>query len=249
MKRGVRYTTDPRSEWNRRWSQKRPGPVTEVLFQDLLANYLPKSSELTCLEIGAVPGSFLAYFSVHHGYQIVGLDFADAEHLFHETMRLNGINLYEYINADFVEYSTDRRFDVVTSFGFVEHFDDYSLIVRRHCELVAEGGYVVIGMPNFRYFQFLYHSIFDRDNLDIHNLESMDPAAIHALLVRLGFQRVFSGYWGGLELWVERAPRNVLLRLTERGMRELGNLVGRWLPNSRFYSPYMLMIYRRPAVA
>jgi 2-polyprenyl-3-methyl-5-hydroxy-6-metoxy-1,4-benzoquinol methylase len=241
----VQYATDARTEWTRRTREIEPKRVVRVLFQDLLDRYLPTNPDYTCLEVGALPGDFLVYFHERHSYKVTGVDFADSEQVFHDTMRLNGVSDYEYVNADFLDFRPGRTFDVVASFGFVEHFDDYGAILQRHCDLVGERGYLVVGVPNFRNLQFVYHSVFDRQNLRIHNLAAMDPSTIHAELTQRGFRRLFVGYWGGLELWREPGLESAFLRLADAAVRRVANSIGRHVPNSHLYSPFILFIYCR----
>jgi len=244
MKGGVRYREGAQVEWDRRAANSKAARTLDVPFQYQLETYLPHDPQLTCLEIGAIPGRFLAYLAQHHGYRVVGLDFATAEDLFQATMHLNGVTDYEFIYTDFREYRTRRRFDVVTSFGFVEHFDDWEAVVEAQCGLVADSGYVVISVPNFRYIQYAYQRVVDPENLEIHNLACMDQARLDSLLRTLGFEHVFNGFLGGLEFWWEHPPKRVAVRAADLALRKVANYVGRFLPNSRLYSPYLLAIYR-----
>jgi trans-aconitate methyltransferase len=241
----VNVEDDARAEWNRRTRHLDARKVGRVSFQDIFDRHLPKSPDLTCLEIGAIPGAFLVYLHRHHGYRITGLDFADNERAFHDTMRMNGVTTYEFVRADLLEYRPENKFDVVASFGFVEHFDDFEEILERHCDLVNAGGYLVVTMPNFRRLQFLYHVMFDRKNLEFHNLKAMDVQSVDAVLSRQGFAKLVAGYDGGLELWREERPRNPIVWALEVGVRRVANTIGSRLPNSKFYSPQLVFIYRR----
>lgn len=55
----------------------------------------------------------------------------------------------ETIKADFFSWETDRRFNVVTSLGFIEHFKNPRECIRRHWNLMADGGYMDVGLPIF----------------------------------------------------------------------------------------------------
>jgi predicted SAM-dependent methyltransferase len=42
---------------------------------------------------------------------------------------------------------------VVLSAGFVEHFDKPELVFEKHCDLLQNGGFLIIVLPNLRYMQ------------------------------------------------------------------------------------------------
>ena len=77
-------------------------------------------------------------------------------------------------HEDFLQWSTSERFDLVYSFGFIEHFNDWPGMIRRHAELVAEGGYLFLTTPYFRKLQYALHWLLDTPNLRQHNVHAMD---------------------------------------------------------------------------
>jgi hypothetical protein len=135
---------------------------------------------------------------------------------------------------------------VVTSFGFVEHFNNYEEVIVKHCELVAPNGYLIITMPNFRYMQWLYHWMFDRANLRIHNTDVMNLATLDRIMAAQGLERVFSGYLGGLTLWRESKLRG-LPSWIDGKIRGVARRYGSGLPPNRLYSGYLGMLYQRPS--
>jgi len=61
-----------RSNWSGRHSR---GEIKSILFEDLFLKYLDKTRGKTCLEIGCVPGKFLAYICKNFGYFPEGIDY------------------------------------------------------------------------------------------------------------------------------------------------------------------------------
>lgn len=248
-RRQVRFEVDAQTEWNARTSHLQGGKRTPPPFMEILRDYLPRDESMTCLEVGAIPGSLLAYLHLTFGYKITGIDFASNEAAFHKTMAAYGISDYEFIKDDFLQHGFDHRFDVVASFGFIEHFDDFENVVIRHCALVAPGGWLALAVPNFRYLQFAYHFVFDRPNLRIHNQEAMDLRRLKAIASREGVMEVVSSPVGRLELWREERPLGLPVRLTDTAIRRAAAALGRVLPLSRYYSPYLVWIGRRGDVS
>lgn len=243
----VVYEKNPKEEWDERVSTIKPAVVDDVVFSEIFKKYLPKSQELSCIEIGAIPGNFLVYFHKVFGYKITGIDFASDANLFHKTMKINDVEDYTFIKGDFLKYRFREQFDVVTSFGFIEHFDDVFDVLERHVDLVKPGGYLVISLPNFRFLQHLYHYYFDRANLDIHNLNAMRIGYLKRALNKLGMRRVYLKYFGHLQVWRQET------KLTPKREQQIKRIHfwiskhGGKLPTMRLYSSYIVLIYQKPS--
>jgi len=107
------------------------------------------NSRKTLIEIGCAPGKWMHYFAKHFGYAVTGLDYAtDACELTKQNLALLHTEA-EVIREDFLEYQSDRKFDVVFSFGFVEHFTNVNAIIARLvCLMNPDGGYIITVIPN-----------------------------------------------------------------------------------------------------
>lgn len=243
----VTYATNAKTEWNRLTQTYRPSIVDcdSILFGSLLTQYLPKRNDFNCIEIGGIPGKFLVFLNKTLGYHVTGIDFADTDSFFRDNMALNDVQEYEFIKADFLEFSPARKFDVVVSFGFIEHFEDVEGIVTRHCDLVSDNGYLVITTPNFRYFQYLYHYIFDRANLLIHNTDAMRPRLIDRIVGRHGFKPLFSGHFGHLDVWREPSDLSDRMVAIDDRIQRFVRIYGKRFPTSALYSPHCVGVYRR----
>lgn len=247
-KKKVTYEVGAQEEWDERTQHNVYLPskvdVHSILFGDLFEEYLPKG-QLKAIEIGAIPGRFLVYLNKQHGYDITGLDFSANTDAFHQTMKKNNINKYNFINQDFLTFNSKLKYDVVLSFGFIEHFDDYESIIKKHCDLVRKGGYVFLEVPNFRKLQYIYHYFFDKKNLDIHNTEVMDLKLIGNILKKEGFQEVFSGYVERLDTWREPAPIGPAKKIVNSLIMSFIRRFGTYFPVSPLYSPFMVAIYKK----
>ncbi|MEO6490548.1 MAG: class I SAM-dependent methyltransferase, partial [Ferruginibacter sp.] len=158
-------------------------------IDEFIRKYIPASKNGSCLEIGSFPGPFLATFG-DLGYVLNGVDF-HPDNKDKVPAWLNSLNFStgSFDTQDFFEYNTPERFDVVASFGFIEHFSNYEEIILKHAGLVKKNGYLLITTPNFKgWLQHFLHKTWDRTNLSYHNLQSMQPEKWAALLERSGFQ-------------------------------------------------------------
>lgn len=241
----VKYKTTPKQEWDERTSLAVARKYTKPEFDHILKQYLPVSDKMTCLEIGAIPGGFLAYFNKEFKYKITGIDFAENKSVFDETMKINKIRDYKFISADIKNIKTNKKYDIVSSFGFIEHFDNYEDIINKHIELLAEGGYLVISLPNFRNLQYIYRVLFDKHNLKIHNLDSMKINKLNSIIASKGLKKIFSGHLGGIELWYDSPIKNdKLFKIRHKIVVNINKLKHK-APNSFLYSPMMLLVYKK----
>lgn len=245
----VAYETSAKEEWSERNSSLKPQLVRTVPFSDVFEKYLPKSSKFTCIEIGAIPGNFLVYLHKQFGYIPTGIDFAEQEHLFHETMKVNGIKDYHFIKGDFFKHKFPTQYNVVASFGFIEHFDDVKDVLQRHADLVKPGGYLVITLPNFRFLQHLYHHYFDKPNLSIHNLRAMHIGFLKSTLRGLGLQKIYTNYYGNLSVWRQESELNFRRLRQVNRIHRFVSKYGKMFPTSRLYAPYIILIYHKQGSA
>lgn len=209
-------------------------------------NELPWTKLKSCFEVGCFPGGYLAYFGTK-GLELNGIDLSDrvGTHLvpFYKSKHLPVGNLQ---HGDFFKFNTATGFDVVCSFGFIEHFEEWQPVVKKHIELLNKGGYLVITAPNFRgSFQNFFHRNFDLENYQRHYVPSMNPALWQAFLETQGMEIVKTGYFGELDFWVEETP-SFIKRLMVGVLVRLKPLMKRFVQKgSESYSPYCGIIARK----
>lgn len=167
-----------------------------------LLKYIPPTIDGSAIEIGSYPGPHLATFG-DLGYELNGVDFCtDNGKGLPSWLQREGFKTGEFFVSDFFEFQPGKEYDVVSSFGFIEHFLNYEEVIKKHAELVKKRGYLVITTPNFRgWIQNCLHRNFDKDNLALHNVESMQPERWAKQLNDLGFEIIYKGHFGGFWFW------------------------------------------------
>jgi 2-polyprenyl-3-methyl-5-hydroxy-6-metoxy-1,4-benzoquinol methylase len=218
----------------------------EVLFQELFERHLPQGG--TCFEVGCYPGNFLIWLARRFGYTVSGIDATPlVRDQMPERLAEHGVRVGDLQQVDFLAFESARTFDVVCSFGFIEHFRDTEDLLERHVRLVAPGGTLVISCPNFRNGQYLLHRLLDAENLRRHVLASMDLTRWRRALTRCGMSVLHDGYYGTFDFWTEAPPEHKRRRHAARYVRRIAQGIDRrvrW-PN-RILSPHMIMIARKP---
>lgn len=104
------------------------------------------------IEIGCGGSRWLPYFHRRFGYQISGIDYsASGIHLLQLILDKARISA-TLVHGDLFEPPPDmiERFDVVTSFGVVEHFDHTSSAVAACARYLRPGGIMITEVPTMR---------------------------------------------------------------------------------------------------
>ncbi len=231
--------------WDSIWERIQPKYSTDLAFRDLFDRYLRRGG--TCFEVGCYPGSFLAYLCKTFDYEANGIDTTPfVVTRLPEFLRSCGIQIGELVQGDFLEHRFNRRYDVVCSFGFLEHFTDYPMIIRKHAEIVNDGGTLILTCPNFTGAQHLLRGLLDPEDLQRHVLRSMDFKAWTSILSDARMNILFQGYYQTFGFWTsyqsEDSARGQIARLMAAMSTGINKYVN--IPNS-VTSPLMISISRK----
>jgi 2-polyprenyl-3-methyl-5-hydroxy-6-metoxy-1,4-benzoquinol methylase len=212
-----------------------------------IQRFLPRGEGLSFLEIGCAPGGILGHICGALGYEAHGLDFACEPSDIEALLRRHKVNVGEIHKADFLAWRPERRFDIVASFGFIEHFSDPLGLARRHFELAAPGGTVVLGVPNFAHGQRVLHYVFDRAQLARHNTTCMSLDFMRRVAHENNAELRFAEYVGGhFAFWPGHDPRRRITELVMRQSVRALHGIGRRLPGrtNRWFSPYIVAVFK-----
>lgn len=234
--------TDP-SYWSARYANVQNWAGDDLEWVEPTVRFLAAYQGQRFLELGCVPGHASAALLRRVSMTPVGVDFADAGDLYTESLR--GFSP-EFHRADLRHFSPDRPFDVVGSFGLLEHFEDLDEILDHHDRLLRPGGLCIVEVPNFQGVQLLYHRIFDSSDLARHNLAAMELGLYEAFAERAGHDVLFLGHVGRLRFWGVEETAGLPTRAASAAVRALGLAAGRLLRvGSPSLAPWLLYIARK----
>jgi SAM-dependent methyltransferase len=199
---------------------------------------LPKATG-SCLEIGCYPGRYLPVFG-ELGYECNGVDLQKNVGAIGPWLEDMGFRTGQFWQEDFLAFEPLRQFDLVASFGFMEHFTNWKEVFEKHLRFVKDDGYLVIETPNYLgAWQHWLHSRFDKEDLDRHYIPSMDVDQWVSIVKDAGFEVVYQGYFDGFDFWVGLGERNFFSRCCVKFLRGIRKPLGALLPkNRKLYSPY-----------
>jgi SAM-dependent methyltransferase len=196
----------PKEHWDESWQRVSLPRINDssllVEYHRIFGMHLKsKEGDLDLLEIGCAASAWLPYFRKYFSCNIFGIDYSpigiELTRKNLESQALTGVLALGDILVD--DRIFDREFDVVTSFGFVEHFRHPDRVIVRMSKYLRKGGLFVTGIPNLKgiFGEALRH--FRRDLYQIHNpmdLEELKREHEKADLIA----HHIPGYVGGLDL-------------------------------------------------
>jgi len=212
----------------------------------ILEKIIPNANEgQTVFELGCFPGRFLIEIG-RKGYILNGCDTNRrvVEDL-PNWLRKNGCKIGNFYNIDYKEYLKTyyEKYDIVCSFGFIEHFLNYEEVFWDHIKLLKNNGILIIQFPNFRgLVQYSLHKFFDLDNLNNHVIDAMN-VEFYEKSIQKNFEILFSGYYGNFDFWIDDFKKKNG-RVKNKLLSFLFKTKKYWnkLPNTSIYSPYGIII-------
>lgn len=221
--------------WDASWEEVQPqrAPQNDII-RKYIEKYIPKASpKKNAIEIGCYPGRYLSVLA-ELGYEVNGIDLTPKLRLLAKWFQESGYKVGSFWREDFLKFRAKKKYDVVVSFGFLEHFIDWKGVLRKHCRLVKEGGLIFIAVPNFiGRFQNYFHRKFDLNNYKRHNIPSMDLKSWEAVFENENFSILYSGYFGNFCFWVGNEPRPLWQRIFLETMKFFMPLFAKLLPKNR----------------
>ena len=225
----------PASHWDNLYRKAGQAPQLryrkwELPFHAELADHLSefcRTRPIRFLEVGCAPAKFMIYYHQVFGWEVAGIELSEAGlDRAKESLVANHIEARLYA-GDIFKIEPECQYDVVGSFGLVEHFDDPLPCYRAMARWIRPGGAMIVTVPNligpigramrFRnYERYLQHQRFSPEDLANHCREA-------------GLQVSYSGLVGNLCIpyLFESSNSTRLQRLANQLPRMVNGLVRR----------------------
>ncbi|MEA4919242.1 hypothetical protein SDC9_139731 [bioreactor metagenome] len=228
--------------WDNYWNNYQYDKIPKkVVFE----GFMPKLTwGQDFIEIGGFPGVFAAYFYQRGIHDVTILDFHINEDIVRNFEKINGLpeGAIRCIDNDFFAFSSDRKYDIVFSSGFIEHFEDTQDVIKRHVDLLSERGQLLILIPNFLGLNGKIQQWYDRDNLEAHNLRSMEIPRLKEIMDSFNLQDISIEYIGKPMLWLEPKPEN---RNRRKWVKMMSYAIKLFPVKGKLLSPYIAIYARK----
>ena len=211
------------------------------------------------MEIGAGSSGWLPYFANKYRLKVSGLDYSEIGcKLAIENLRLLNIDFDEIICQDIFEWQGDKKYDVIFSYGVVEHFENPERILKICYDHLSPDGIIITLVPNLRGVMGKWSQKYVPEIFKIHKVISREE--LTSLHQQAGFQNIKTDYAGtfsiGVIPWIrsdhflfkEKSLLRKISLLSISGISKVSSLINRAFgvnKPSEKWSPYLISIMRK----
>lgn len=185
-------------------------PSTRVRFGShhnlaaLIDKFAPKNRRFSYCEVGCAPGAWMVYMNRRYGCSVTGIDTSP------EGVRVTQKNLSMsnvkgvVLQGNVLSTSLPAfNYDLVGSWGLIEHFRDPLPIIEAQFRLVKPGGITIFTMPNYGGIYGRIEAKLNPDHLNKHDLTYMNVGLLRSLIQRVsGSEILFCDRYGAANLGV-----------------------------------------------
>lgn len=183
------------------------------------------------------------------GFELNGVDLnPHVELKLAPWLRERGHRVGQIKRADAFPETVSQHYDLVCSFGLLEHFENWREVLAQHVKRVAPGGWLAVTTPNFRgWAQHFLHAKLDAENLGRHNIDAMCPHLWAEEVTRLGMTVHEYGALGRFDFWAGPQPRSGSQQAALRLLIKLRGSIKKLAPrDSLSFAPYLKLLAQRP---
>ena len=244
---GAANLTD-RNFWKAFWESKKDlifAIKPNYHFGDILGKLIAEKGISTAIELGGFPGYYATYLKKYRHLDTTLFDYYIDEGIINRLLEKNGLKPGDVhiIEADLFAYQPEKLYDMVLSFGLIEHFNDTKDIIKRHLPFLKPGGVLFVTLPNFKGVNGWVQRKFDRSNYDKHFIESMDLPMLMDCCRDLGLKEIEASYYGKFSVWLENnAEQTGLVKALVKTIWLAGKLFTKVAPvETKALSPYIVL--------
>lgn len=229
--------------------------VAYRILEAAFRTYFSGREHARLLEIGCGGSAYLPYFHERFALDVAGIDYDEyAAELARANLEGHGVAGAVFCR-DALDGEANRdlagQFDIVFSAGVVEHFRDPSAALEKFADFLKPRGLIFTTVPNFRGIYGLVQRLLDGGILDMHELHTVE--SLRRAHEAVGFRTKECRYFGVYNGWLTEGGRlppglrrtlhQVFCRCSNAPVMKALSVTGyRWLPESAFFSPYLLYV-------
>jgi 2-polyprenyl-3-methyl-5-hydroxy-6-metoxy-1,4-benzoquinol methylase len=217
--------------------------------------------DVRLVEVGCARSQALPVLAKRLGLSVAGIDYSpNGCEQTRVMMEREGVRGEVYCSDIFaIPDSLKGKFDIVVSFGLIEHFSDTREIVSALAQLMKPGGVILTNIPNMRGTVGLAQKFLNRGIYDIH--VPLTPSLVRDAHEKAGLRVIKCGYFLSCNYGVvnlgkpnQRSLRWWAKKIVLASLARLSMMV--WLiertlgkfPVTQLFSPYVNCVAVKPGV-
>ena len=157
-------------------------------------------------EIGSGDGKLLVKFAKMFNFIPYGIENSRDAALKSQSLGVQTIICDAFSKSIIKKYL--NYFDIVFSYGFIEHILPPERAIKLHIDLAKPGGYVIIQIPRFKGFNWWRIKFFRPDLIKAHNMNIMEAKTLNRLCTEQGLKKVFCGNYGTFRIRIPMDKRD-----------------------------------------
>jgi 2-polyprenyl-3-methyl-5-hydroxy-6-metoxy-1,4-benzoquinol methylase len=176
------------------YGDKKLKNTVNIEFDKIFSKILSQANlqQTSLLEVGCANSAWLPYFKKRFGFEVSGLDYSELgckksmDFLAHEGV-VGNIYCEDFFNDD---SDLVGKFDIVVSFGVVEHFENTAATLEALAKYLKPDGVLITIVPNLSGIIGFIQKRLDRKVFDLHIcldkpalIESAKKARLKTILV------------------------------------------------------------------
>lgn len=119
--------------------------IQNIFFEEILKQKQYK----TLIEVGSGSSAWLPYLAKKYNLKVSGLDYSETGcRICEENLKLLGADYDEVVCEDIFAWESEKKYDVIISFGVIEHFDDPVKIIEIFARHLNPEGVMITVIPN-----------------------------------------------------------------------------------------------------
>jgi 2-polyprenyl-3-methyl-5-hydroxy-6-metoxy-1,4-benzoquinol methylase len=143
------------------------------LINSFIRDFISAEKYKTLIEVGSGSSSWLPFLAEEYGLNVSGLDYSEIGcRICEENLKILGINFEEIICQDIFKWDSSKKYDIIISFGVIEHFENPGEILKIMHQHLNEGGLIVTIVPNLLGISGKLTKIFLPEVYNIHKIIS-----------------------------------------------------------------------------